>query len=154
MEQMKANEITIDDYVWFKTNNIVAKVTENHMSLEPTPRRLVSLNTLDGRRFCVPIEEIEGLTITSEMLNDNGWKIECYKNTSIPMYAYYQLGEVKFSRYLSYYFHEGILRGWRDKELMYLSRPGIRDVHKLQHALRENGIQTEFAIKNKTTNNE
>ena len=60
---MKANEITIDDYVWFKTNNLVAKVTENHMSLEPTPRRLVSLSTLDGRRFCVPIEEIEGLTI-------------------------------------------------------------------------------------------
>ena len=152
MESIKANEITIDDYVWFKTNNLVAKVTENHMSLEPTPRRLVSLSTLDGRRFCVPIEEIEGLTITSETLSDNGWKIEHYNN--VPMYAYYLLGVKSSLRYLEYYFHEGILRGYSEGELLYLSRHGIRDVHKLQHALRENGVQAELVIKNKTINNE
>lgn len=152
MESIKANEITINDYVWFKTNNLVAQVTENHMSLEPTPRRLVSLCTLDGRRFCVPIEEIEGFTIASEILNDNGWAITRVDGKT-PMYAFYDLGPNDTTRYLQYYFHEGILRGWCDKELMYLSRPGIRDVHKLQHALRENGVQTELVIKSKTTNN-
>lgn len=150
---MKPNEITIDDYVLFKTNNLVAKVTENHMSLEPTPRRLVSLSTLDGRRFCVPIEEIEGLAITAEMLDYNDWTID-RGGGETPMYAYYDLGSADFSHYLEYYFHEGILRGWRDKELIYLSRPGIRDVHKLQHALRENGVRSELVIKNKTTKNE
>jgi hypothetical protein len=153
MATMKSNEITIDDYVLFKTNNLVAKVTENHMSLEPTPRRLVSLRTLDGRRFCVPIEEIEGLAVTAEMLDYNDWIID-RGGGETPMYAYYDLGNADFSRYLEYYFHEGILRGWRDKELVYLSRPGIRYVHKLQHALRENGVQTELVIKNKATNNE
>ena len=150
---MNANEITIDDYVWFKTNNLIAQVTENHMSLEPTPRRLVSLSTLDGRRFCVPIEEIEGLAVTAEMLNDNGWAITSADGKT-PMYAFYDLDTNDTTRYLQYYFHEGILRGWRGKELVYLTRPGIRDVHKLQHALRENGVQVEFAIKNKVTNNE
>lgn len=150
---MKANEIAIDDYVWFKTNNVIAQVTENHMSLEPTPRRLVSLITLDGRRFCVPIEEIEGLQITADMLNDNGWAITRVDGKT-PMYAFFDLESNETFRYLQYYFHEGILRGWRDKELIYLSRPGIRDVHKLQHALRENGVQTELVIKNKATNNE
>lgn len=152
---MKANEIAIDDYVWFKTNNLVTQVTENHMSLEPTPKRLVSLEALDGRRFCAPIEEIEGLSITTEMLSDNGWKIESVKNLDgeVPMYAYYPLDDTDVSRYLEYYFHEGILSGYYNKELMYLSRPGIRDVHKLQHALRENGVETELVIKSKTTNN-
>lgn len=150
---MKANEIAIDDYVWFKTNNLVAQVTENHMSLEPTPRRLVSLSTLDGRRFCVPIEEIEGLAVTAEMLNYNDWIID-RGGGETPMYAFYDLEPNGTTRYLQYYFHEGILRGWCDNELIYLSRPGIRDVHKLQHALRENGVQTELAIKNKTINNE
>lgn len=150
---MKANEIAIDDYVWFKTNKVVAQVTENHMSLEPTPRRLVSLITLDGRRFCVPIEEIEGLQITADMLNDNGWAITTVDGKT-PMYAFYDLEPNNPTRYLQYYFHEGILCGWRDKELMYLSRPEIRDVHKLQHALKENGVQAELFIKNKITSNE
>jgi hypothetical protein len=87
------------------------------------------------------------------MLNDNGWAITSADGKT-PMYAFYDLEPNDTTRYLQYYFHEGILRGWREKELIYLSRPGIRDVHKLQHALRENGVQTELIIKNKATNNE
>lgn len=95
---------------------------------------------LDNRNI-VTYPYIQPVSLTPEILENNGWQWD-------GMYATLKYGGNKL---LMWYKHEGILRDFYihkngEKELMFLSRPGMKYVHTLQHALKLCCVDKEIKL--------
>lgn len=67
---LEAEDLFKGAWVWFKTNNKSAQITENYMLLDGSGKRMVSLDA-NGERYCVPIEEVEPFEVSIGILLKN-----------------------------------------------------------------------------------
>ena len=99
-----------------------AKITEIYKQLTPPFKQMVSLRT-KGLRYCVPIDEIESIPLTEEILEANGWACDDIN------YSWY------LDKFPDLYKHEnGFLNYYDGIEVRF------NYVHELQRALRVCGL--------------
>lgn len=85
--------------------------------------------------------DVSPIPLTAEILEKNGWIWD-------GMYACF---DYNGNKEFMWYKHEGICRDFYihkngEKELIFLTRPGIIFVHQLQHALRMCRIEKEITL--------
>ena len=72
---MNRKEIAVGNWVHFITNGIPCRITEIYLTLDTDePKRMVSLSSRNGERYCVYIEDIEPIEISPEILERIGFK--------------------------------------------------------------------------------
>lgn len=95
----------------------------------------------DSFRGIIGFNELKPIPLTPEIFEKNGWKWD----------GMYATKKHDNTMYFTYYLHEGILRDFYDhksgeQELIFRSRPGMRYVHELQHALKLCGIDKKIVL--------
>ena len=126
---MKSNELMIGDYAIRKNvpNEILIVVAIDSI------RGIVYLD-LDGLGITEKIENIEPITLTTEILEKSGWRKigrKTYMDEQMCVLANYSNNKWKMS-------YGDIID--------FTSIPNIRYVHKLQHALRLCGIEKTIKL--------
>ena len=101
---LEAEDLFKGAWVWFKTNNKPAQITENYILLDGSGKRMVSLNA-NGERYCVPIEEVEPIAIDVDFLFKNNFVSFDNKKTLLKDPEIYIYDEDEFSIEIQ----------WRDK---------------------------------------
>ena len=137
---MKANELMIGDWVYFKTNKIYAKITEIYKTLDAEPKQMVSLASSKGERYCVSIDAIEPISLKKIHLTKNRFCATNGGDTRFVFNDCYQI-MVEFAGNQD----DPIIClsiNFADKELWM----EIEYVHQLQQAMRMFGIEKEIIL--------
>ena len=72
---MNRKEIAVGNWVHFITNDIPCRITEIYLTLDTDePKRMVSLSSRNGERYCVHIEDIEPIEISPKILERMDFK--------------------------------------------------------------------------------
>lgn len=140
---MRQEELNIRDWVYCKSiGEKHAKITEIYETLQPPFKRMVSLNA-NGCRYCVPIEDIQPVQLTAEILVKNGFYD---RNTQWYYKRYWSNGCFDIAVALNYREIEVSKvcgAGTDCEEVDYGSTIAFGNdiyVHELQHALRLCGL--------------
>ena len=72
---MKAKELSVGYWVYFKKNKIYAQITEIYKTLDAEPKRMVALASSKGERYCVSIDEIEPISLKKIHLTKNRFRV-------------------------------------------------------------------------------
>lgn len=139
MEQKKltAGDLMVGDWIQCPTiQEKYAKITEIYLTLDAEPKRMVSLNSY-GLRYCVPIDEIEPIPFTKDLLKKNAVYSEKEDNYSIDILTFETDGD-EIEMGITYIGLHGDL---------FYSIIDIKYVHELQHALKVCHINKEVTIR-------
>ena len=141
-----------------------AKITEIYLTPEQEPKRMVALN-VQGRRYCVPQENIEPVPLTTEILEKNGFlKEEKEGDPTFPFLSFvlswideekYHIeicwidSHDKYDANTGTYLH-GVTEEWIleiecVKGYISISQPKLY-VHELQHAFQLCSIEKEIML--------
>lgn len=155
---LEAEDLFKGAWVWFKTNNKPAQITENYMLLDGSGKRMVSLDAA-RERYCVPIEEVEPIEISIGLLIKNGFlEFDKQKVISKDSDIYIIYEEDGFSIEVQLIKHHYITNDNKEQyeELWRLEIDGLGShfettreklfVHELQYALRLCKIKKKIIV--------
>ena len=135
---MDAKELMITDLVMCrKIQEKYARVTEIYLTSDENPKRMVSLDA-DGARYCMPIESIEPIPLTAEILVKNGF--EKSGSFFIIYNDYYSI--------LVFELSDSIWQlQYTDNEMgISNAQMNFSYVHELQHTMRFLGIDKRIVL--------
>lgn len=123
---MKTTDLMVGDYIY--TNSLVDSIQE--------VAEIYQKGVITKGGWSLLEDELRPILIAPDILKKSGWKWD-------KQYAYL-LHDLNME--IVWYKHEGILRDYYQhkngsKEMIYLSRPGLKYIHELQHAFRMLGIE-------------
>lgn len=141
---MEAKDLMVGDFVRCKSiKEKYAKITEIYLTLDTDePYYMVSINA-SGLRYCVPIEEVEPIPLTPEILQKNGW---IYNDKDEKFFPQTWVGGGLMLQGAYDYGYCIVVTSDYDSEDTNNTPFIILYVHELQHALRLRRIKKEIVL--------
>ena len=142
---MTQEELRTGDWVWFITNKIPCRITEIYTTLDGSAKKMVSLSSNAGERYCVEMSEIEPIRLTPEILGQNGFETSDFNSPWITCWrAYGENGDDDIE--VEFHNDTGAIHIKLDVVGTYLSTTMIETVNGLQHVFADHHINVKLTV--------